>query len=66
VGVIGIVVSVPAVYGLARIAEMAGAKVIIGPELLAAVAGITLVMALGSGLAALRSLRLIEPEQLLR
>jgi putative ABC transport system permease protein len=66
VGVFGIAVAIPAVYGLARIAEMAGAKVVLGPELLAAVAGITLVMALGSGLAALRSLRLIEPEQLLR
>jgi putative ABC transport system permease protein len=66
VGVIGIAVALPAVYGLARIAEWAGARVLLWPELLAAVAGITLIMALGSGLAALRSLRLIEPEQLLR
>jgi len=66
VGVIGVVVALPTVFGLARIAEWAGARVQLGPELLAAVAGITLVMALGSGLAALRSLRLIEPANLLR
>src|SRR5207244_3765776 len=50
----------------ARIADFAGAKVVLGPELLGAVAVITLVMALASGLAALRSLRLIEPANLLR
>lgn len=66
VGVIGIAVAVPTVFGLARIAEFAGAKVQLGPELLGAVAVITLVMALTSGLAALRSLRLIEPASLLR
>jgi len=66
IGVIGVVLALPTVFGLARLAEAAGARVQLGPELLAAVAAVTLVMALASGLAALRSLRLIEPANLLR
>jgi putative ABC transport system permease protein len=66
VGVIGVALALPTVFGLARLAEIAGARVQLGAELLAAVAVLTLVMALASGLAALRSLRLIEPANLLR
>ena len=56
----------PAVYGLARIAEAFGARVLLHGWLLAGVMAITLVTALVSGLVALRSLRLIEPANLLR
>jgi putative ABC transport system permease protein len=66
IGVIGIAIALPAVFGLARLAEMGGIKPQLDPPLLAAVGVITLVMALMSGLAALRSLRLIEPANLLR
>ncbi len=66
IGLLGVAIALPTVYGLARLAELAGARVLLSWELLAAVAVITLAMALGSGLWALRSLRLIEPANLLR
>jgi putative ABC transport system permease protein len=66
IGVIGILIGLPTVFGLARLAELAGVKAQLGPELLGAVTAITLVMAMVSGLIALRSLRLIEPANLLR
>jgi putative ABC transport system permease protein len=66
IGVLGLALAVPAAYGLARVAGMVGARVLLAGWLQAAVAGITLVMAMGSGLFALRSLRLIEPANLLR
>jgi putative ABC transport system permease protein len=66
IGVLGIACAVPAVYGLARLAELAGTRVLLSWTLFGAVSALTLVMALGSGLLALRSLRLIEPANLLR
>jgi putative ABC transport system permease protein len=66
VGVIGIGLGVPAVYSLAEAAAALGAKVLVSPWLVAAAGIVTLVMALLSGLVALRSLRLAEPATLLR
>jgi putative ABC transport system permease protein len=66
VGLLGIALGVPAVFGLARIAEAFGARVLLHGWLLAGVMVITLITALVSGLIALRSLRLIEPANLLR
>ena len=66
VGVIGIGLGVPAVFSLAEGAAALGAKVLLSPWLVAAAGTVTLVMALLSGLVALRSLRLAEPATLLR
>jgi putative ABC transport system permease protein len=67
VGVLGVVVGVPTMYGLARAAEAAGnLRVSLAPWLLGTVAVVTLGMALASGLAALRILRQVEPANLLR
>ncbi len=66
VGLTGIVLSIPAAFGLAEVADFVGVKVMLPPWLLAGAATVTMLMALSSGLAALRSLRLIEPAILLR
>src|SRR5947209_8895187 len=67
VGVFGVVVGVPTIYGLARLALAVGSlKVFLAPWLLGCVAVITLCMAMFSGLAALRILRQVEPANLLR
>ena len=58
--------ALPAAFGLARVASLFGATVLL-PPWLAAVAGVvTLGMALLSGLAALRLLWRLEPSVLLR
>jgi putative ABC transport system permease protein len=66
VGVAGVAVALPTAYLLAAAANWAGTRVRLDPWLVGAAAAVTLLMALGSGLAALRSLRLVEPAQLLR
>jgi putative ABC transport system permease protein len=66
VGVIGVGLSLPAVYGLAFIAERLGLHVDLPWWLLLSAAGVTLTMALLSGLLALRTLRQVEPAMLLR
>jgi putative ABC transport system permease protein len=66
VGVAGLACGVPAVFGLREIARVAGLPVQLPGWLLGGAGAITLAMALASGLAALRSLRLIEPATLLR
>jgi putative ABC transport system permease protein len=66
VGLAGILVAVPAIYGLAFGADKAGAPVMLPAVLLAAAAAVTMGMAMVSGLTALRSLRLVEPAMLLR
>lgn len=66
VGIIGIAVATPAIFGLASLADRLGVQVLLPGWLLGGAAGITLVMALLSGLFALRSLRLVEPAMLLR
>jgi putative ABC transport system permease protein len=66
VGLTGIAVAVPVVYGLREVADRLGAKILLPGWLLAAAITVTMTMALVSGLAALRSLRLVEPATLLR
>jgi putative ABC transport system permease protein len=67
VGVIGIGLAYPAVHLLARLADYyAGVQVLLLPSIQIGAAGVTLVMAVLSGLFALRSLRLVEPAMLLR
>jgi putative ABC transport system permease protein len=66
VGLAGIGLALPLIFGLAAGGERAGAYVLLPPWLLTLSSGLTLGMALLSGLAALRSLRLVEPITLLR
>jgi putative ABC transport system permease protein len=66
VGVAGIALALPAVLLLANGADALGARVALPPWLLGLTVGVTMAMALISGLAALRSLRLVEPAALLR
>jgi putative ABC transport system permease protein len=66
VGMAGVTLALPSVYLLAKVGTAVGAKVLLPWELLALSIGVTMLMAMLSGLAALRSLRLIEPVALLR
>ncbi|HVJ83196.1 MAG TPA: ABC transporter permease [Planctomycetia bacterium] len=66
VGVVGLAVAAPVTFGLAQVAQSLGTKAVLPPWLLISAAAITLAMALGSGLVALRSLRSVEPSSLLR
>ncbi len=66
VGLGGIGLALPMIYALAASGEGSGAVVLLPPWLLGLGTGLTLAMALLSGLAALRSLRLVEPITLLR
>jgi putative ABC transport system permease protein len=66
VGLGGIGLALPVIFALASGGESAGTQVLLPPWLLAAGSGLTLGMALLAGLAALRSLRLVEPITLLR
>jgi putative ABC transport system permease protein len=66
VGLAGVALAAPLVFGLASGARLAGAQVLLPPELFAIGGVMTIVMALLSGIAALRSLRLVEPIVLLR
>ncbi len=66
VGVTGLVVALPVIWGLGELALVLEAKVILAPLLVIGAAGLTMLMVLVSGLAALRSLRLVEPAALLR
>ena len=66
VGIAGIALSVPAILAVASIGTDLGAKVILPWWLWVGAVGITLGMAMVSGLFALRSLRSIEPVTLLR
>jgi putative ABC transport system permease protein len=66
VGIAGVAVALPSVFALAGIGNELGTKVNLPPELLALSVSVTMIMAMLSGLAALRSLRLIEPVALLR
>jgi putative ABC transport system permease protein len=66
VGVAGTTLALPAVFGLAELADQLGAKVQLPWQLLSFAVGVTMVMALLSGLAAMRSLRQVEPIVLLR
>jgi putative ABC transport system permease protein len=68
IGIIGIALALPAVYGLAWAADrLMGVQIVSLPWWLqTSTAAVTLAMALMSGLFALRSLRQIEPALLLR
>jgi putative ABC transport system permease protein len=66
VGVVGIALALPAVHGLAALAERLTVEVILRWWVQVGAAVVTLVMALLSGLFALRSLRQVEPAALLR
>jgi putative ABC transport system permease protein len=66
VGAAGVVLAAPATWALARGAEQLGTRVMLPTYLLVMAAVVTMTMAMLSGLAALRSLRLIEPAILLR
>ncbi len=66
VGIIGIALAWPAIYALAEVADRMGVQVVLRWWLQVGAAGLTLVMALSSGLFALRSLRQVEPATLLR
>lgn len=66
VGVAGILMALPAVLILGRLAALGGAQVQLPSWLLAGSGAITLVIALLSGLWSQRSLRLAEPATLLR
>jgi putative ABC transport system permease protein len=66
VGVSGIVVAVPATFGLAHVGSEVGAKVLLPWWLLTGAVTVTMAMAMLSGVVALRSLRSVEPVTLLR
>jgi putative ABC transport system permease protein len=66
IGLAGVVTSLPVAAGLARVAGVVGADVQLPAWLLAATIAVTMAIALVSGLLALRSLRLVEPANLLR
>ena len=66
VGILGVAVGVVAVHAARALAIRLGASVQLPLELQIAAAAVTLLMAMVSGLLALRSLRLVEPAMLLR
>jgi putative ABC transport system permease protein len=66
VGGLGVVVALPMIAGLTILIEAIGGKVLIPLWLLGGATALTMAMATGSGLMALRSLRRIEPTALLR
>ena len=66
VGLAGVGIALPLAWLLAELANWAGTRVRLAPDLVAGAAAVTMAMALLSGLVALRSLRLLQPAQLLR
>ena len=66
VGIVGVAVAVPAILGLASAGSEVGAKVLLPWWLWTGAIGVTMVMAMLSGIVALRSLRRVDPVTLLR
>jgi putative ABC transport system permease protein len=66
IGGAGVALALPIAFALAELIEVLGARALLPPWLLGGSAAMTMGMAVGSGLLALRSLRLIEPAELLR
>jgi putative ABC transport system permease protein len=66
IGIIGVSLALPAVHGLAELADHLGVRVLLPTWLQGAATGVTLAMAMLAGLFALRSLRQVEPATLLR
>ena len=66
IGILGVCMAIPAVFGLAELAKYVGVTPHLPPELLGSASAITLIMAIGAGIFAMRSVRQIEPVNLLR
>jgi putative ABC transport system permease protein len=66
IGLFGILLSVPVIFGMATVANVTGARVELSHWLMGGCGTLTMGMSLVSGLASLRSLRLVEPMTLLR
>jgi putative ABC transport system permease protein len=66
VGLFGVVLAYPTVHGLAELGRFFGVVIPLPWQLLVIAAGVTMVMSLLAGLVALRSVRKIEPMNLLR
>ncbi len=66
VGIAGVAIALPTVHVLAWLADLVGARVELPWQVLTGATAVTLVVALVSGLFALRSLRSVEPALLLR
>jgi putative ABC transport system permease protein len=66
VGIAGIIAAIPAIFGIQYLGETVGARILLPLWLLFGSCGITMAMAMLSGLVALRSLRTVEPVTLLR
>jgi putative ABC transport system permease protein len=66
VGLLGIVVAVPFTLLLAGWANRLGTRVVMHPAVVATAIGITMLMAIGSGLAALRSFQGVDPAHNIR
>lgn len=66
VGVAGLLIAAPATYALLHLVRSLGTQAVMPMWLASMTAGLTLGMSLLAGLAALRSLRGVEPAQLLR
>jgi putative ABC transport system permease protein len=66
VGLFGIVVAAPVTVVLAEVANRVGTQVLLHPLVLLTAAGVTMAMALGSGLAALRSFQSVDPAHNIR
>jgi putative ABC transport system permease protein len=66
IGMLGVIIAIPGVFALAYLANYAGVNPQLPPELLGGASLITLIMAMGAGAFALRSVRQIEPVNLLR
>jgi putative ABC transport system permease protein len=66
IGLLGVALAIPAVLGLGELAETLGARILLSAWLVGCALGLTMAMALVSGLIAMRSLRLVEPMSLLR
>jgi putative ABC transport system permease protein len=66
VGLFGIVVAAPITLILAEVANTMGTSVRLHPLIVASASGITMIMALASGLAALRSFQKIDPAHNIR
>ena len=66
VGLVGVCLAMPVVYGLALVADSVGTRVVMRWEIFAGAAVLTLGTAILSGFIALRSVQRIEPMSLLR
>ncbi|HJZ54275.1 MAG TPA: ABC transporter permease [Gemmataceae bacterium] len=66
VGLFGILVALPCAFLIAEVANEMGTAVRLHPLILAAAGGITMAMAVGSGLAALRSFQHVDPAHNIR